>query len=359
MLLAACGNSESNSKATAAPAGMRAEKGEVSVPEAGRRFLVVETLAPSESGAARAYFGRTAFRPKALSVVSAPFAGRVTSVAVEPGQLVREGDTLFTIESGDALGMRAALSSAKLREKLAEEVLARQSEMAKRGVGLEIERFEAEMKLREARAEVERNERNAALLGAGDGTAVHVRTSVAGVVVSVKAARGATVQPGGDPLVEIGNTSGLWIVADAPEGEVAQVPLGARAAITIDALNLSLTGRVAGVAPRSDPETRRTPVYVELERAPAGLRAGLLVRVTVTPRSGPDELWLPVSAVLLKEGGRRFVYLESGAGRYTLRSIEIGDERGGRVRVLRGLLAGERVVMRGGLLLDREAEQLL
>jgi hypothetical protein len=38
--------------------------------------------------------------------------------------------------------------------------------MAKRGVGLEVERFDAEMKAREARSELKRAERSAALAGA-------------------------------------------------------------------------------------------------------------------------------------------------------------------------------------------------
>jgi len=41
------------------------------------------------------------------------------------------------------------------------------------------------------------------------------------------------------------------------------------------------------------------------------------------------------------------------------REIEVTDERGGKVRVLKGLQAGERAVVRGALLVDREAEQLL
>jgi cobalt-zinc-cadmium efflux system membrane fusion protein len=129
--------------------------------------------------------------------------------------------------------------------------------------------------------------------------------------------------------------------------------------VQIAALNVTLQGRVSGIAPRSDPETRRTPFYVELERAPADLRAGLLVRVTVFAPGGEGELWLPVTAVLLKEGGRRVVYVESDPGRFTLREVEVADERGGRVRVLKGLQPGEKVVMRGALLVDREAEQLL
>ena len=91
--------------------------------------------------------------------------------------------------------------------------------------GVSIERAEAELTslingLREARSELERSERNAALVGSGEGTAINVRSPVEGVVVSVKAAPGATVQAGGETLVEIGNPGGLWVVADVPEGEI-------------------------------------------------------------------------------------------------------------------------------------------
>ena len=358
LLLAGCG--EPIPPTTGAPlAGTKQPAGQLTLPGASRQFLSVEPLAPAESSATRTYFGRTAFRPKALSAVTAPFSGRVATVSAEPGQRIRAGATLFTIQSADAGGIRASLDQARIRLRVAEEVLARQTEMVKRGVGLEIERFDAEMKLREARSEVERSERNAALVGSGEGTAINVRSPVEGVVVSVKAARGSTVQAGGETLVEISNTGGLWVVADVPEGEAAQVGKASSAEVTITALNLAVPGKIAGVAPRSDAETRRTPVYVELERAPAELRAGLLVRVSVAIEGGAGELWLPVTAVLLKEGGKRVVYVEEKDGSFSPREIDAGDERGGRVRVLKGLQAGERVVMRGALLVDREAEQLL
>ncbi|HSB21792.1 MAG TPA: efflux transporter periplasmic adaptor subunit, partial [Burkholderiaceae bacterium] len=64
-------------------------------------------------------------------------------------------------------------------------------------------------------------------------------------------------------------------------------------------------------------------------------------------------------AVLLKDGGRRVVYVEGQDGRFSARQVETGEEREGRVHVLKGLVPGERVVMRGALLVDREAEQLL
>jgi cobalt-zinc-cadmium efflux system membrane fusion protein len=357
--LAGCGKSEPQAAAGSSPAQSAAQSHDLKLSESSRKFLVIEPVGGADNAYARTYFGRTAFRPKALSAVTALFAGRVASVAVEPGQAVKAGQTLFVIDSADVLAARTTLDQARLRLRLAEEVLSRQTEMVQRGVGLEVERFDADMKVREAKSELERAQRNAALAGPGEGTKVQVRSPVSGIVVTVKATAGATVQPGGDALVEVGDPKALWIVADAPEGEADLVAKATRAEVSIAALNFKLAGRVAGIAPKSDAETRRTPFYVELEKRPEELRAGMLAQVALSGISGEAQLTLPVTAVLLKEGGRRIVYVEEPSGRFVARNVDVGDERGGRVRVLKGLQPGERVVMRGALLVDREAEQLL
>jgi cobalt-zinc-cadmium efflux system membrane fusion protein len=359
LCITACGEKPAPAKRAEAEGAKAAAGGGVAIADASRQFLTIEVLAPSSGASERSYFGRTAFRPRALSAVTAPFSGRVTSVTAEPGQQVKAGATLFTVESSDAGGIRATLDQARIKVRVAQEGFARQNEMVKRGVGLEVERFEAKMKLREARAELDRAERSAALVGAGQGTAIHVRAPVDGVVVSVKAAPGATVQAGGDALVEIGDPNGLWVVADVPEGEASRIAKAKSVEVLIDALNLKVPAKIVGVAPRSDTETRRTPVYLMLDKAPEDLRAGLLVRVSVALESSDAELWVPVTAVLVKEGSKRVVYVEERGGRFVARPIEAGEERGGRVRVLSGVQPGDRVVTKGALLVDREAEQLL
>ena len=68
---------------------------------------------------------------------------------------------------------------------------------------------------------------------------------------------------------------------------------------------------------------------------------------------------VPVSAVLIKDGKRRVVYVERSDGTFEAREVQTGRNREGRVVILQGLTAGERVVVRGALLLDTQAEQLL
>ena len=82
--------------------------------------------------------------------------------------------------------------------------------------------------------------------------------------------------------------------------------------------------------------------------------AQVMLRVT-----GEEGLAVPVTAVLIKDGKRRVVYVEQPGGGYQAREVQTGRNRDGRVVILSGLKAGERIVVRGALLLDTQAEQLL
>src|SRR6185295_16556006 len=106
--LAGCGKSGPDSSGSANAATNPASK-DLKLAEASRKFLVIEPVGGVEPSGGRAYFGRVAFRPKALSAVTAPFAGRIASVLVEPGQRVHAGTVLFTVESADVLTVRASL----------------------------------------------------------------------------------------------------------------------------------------------------------------------------------------------------------------------------------------------------------
>ncbi|HTD90410.1 MAG TPA: efflux transporter periplasmic adaptor subunit, partial [Burkholderiales bacterium] len=116
--------------------------------------------------------------------------------------------------------------------------------------------------------------------------------------------------------------------------------------------------RVESLSPRVDPESRRAQAYLSLKQRIEGLQAGMLAQITV--RVGNEsEISLPVSAVLIKNGTRRTIYIEKSDGTFEAREVQIGRNRDGRVVILKGVVAGERVVTRGALLLDTQAEQML
>lgn len=359
-LLAAAACTKREAPATAVEAKPAATSGPrpIEVSTAQKQFLAIEAAGASQGGEVLVLPGRVAFRAQAQSAVGAPVPGRVAAVLVRPGEQVKAGAPLLAIDSAEAAAGRSALDQATTRLASAESMFKRQVEMVEKGVGLEVDRQEAEARLREARAEHERARSAAGLIGSGQGNRLTVRAPADGVVMAIRVAVGASVAPGGDPLLELGDPSRLQVVAQVPEGELRRVAAGQDAEIELPALAARVAGKVESFSPKVDPESRRAQLYLALEAKTDGLRAGMLAQVNLRV-TGDGGLSVPIAAVLIKDGKRRVVYVERPDGAFEARDVQTGRNRDGRVMILQGLQAGERIVVRGGLLLDTQAEQLL
>jgi cobalt-zinc-cadmium efflux system membrane fusion protein len=358
VLVAGCEKGSTTVTEPASKTSREAGAPAVRVAEAQKQYLSIEAVAVLQAVDLLELPGRVTFRPQAQSAVGATTAGRVVAVLVQAGQVVKAGAELLTIESADAGAARAALDQAATRLGSAESLLRRQVEMVEKGVGLEFERQEAEARLKEARAEYERARNAADLIGSGLGIRVTVRAPADGVVITIRTAVGATVAPGGEALLELGDPTRLQVVAQVLESDLRRIAIGEEAEVELPGLVARAAARVENFNPRVDPESRRAQVYLALAKRIDGLRAGMLAQVAL--RVGAKAgISVPVSAVLIKDGKRRVVYVERSDGTFEPREVQIGQNRDGRVAILQGLAAGERVVVRGALLLDTQAEQLL
>lgn len=355
--LTACGNQEATEKPKAQvlvhkpgdPAAVTAKQ---------KEFLTIEPAAPSAEADTVNVPGRVAFRPQAQYAVGAVAAGRISAVLVRNGEAVKAGAPLIVIDSSDASAARSALDQAASRLANAEGVYRRNLAMMEKGVGLEIEKLEAETKLKEARAEHERARQSVELLGDGKGLRMTVRAPAPGIVTNIRATVGATVAPGGESLLELGDPSRLQVVAQVSESDLARISVGEAAEVTLPAVGTRLTARVEALNPRVDPDSRRAQVYLGIIGPAANIREGMLAQVTLRA-SAESGVMLPVAAVLIKDGKQRIVYVELPDGKFEPREVQIGRTRDGRIAILKGISPGDRVVVRGALLLDTQAEQQL
>jgi Cu(I)/Ag(I) efflux system membrane fusion protein len=84
------------------------------------------------------------------------------------------------------------------------------------------------------------------------------------------------------------------------------------------------------------------------------LKPEMFVAVDLRIPSAP-LLTVPVDAVL-DSGTRKRVFLDRGEGRFEPREVETGERRDGRIVILRGLNAGEKIAISGVFLLDSETQ---
>ncbi|MBC8066756.1 MAG: efflux RND transporter periplasmic adaptor subunit [Deltaproteobacteria bacterium] len=350
---------ESADAESSRPSNAWPENDGIRLAEASRPYVEVEKVGSGEQGVTVRAPARVVFRDTAISRVGAPIASRVMKLHVQVGDKVKTNDVLATLASPGASDYHAELARARVELGSATGVLKRQEEMIAKGVGREYERAMAEVQVRDAEERVRAAKRNVALLGKSFGGTVIVTSQIEGTVLRRNASVGAQVDPDGEPLFEIGNPKDLWVVADVFQDDLEMLREGAAVTVQIASQAEPRTGTVESIGVLLDTAVRRAPVYISLkERDAKDLKAGMFARAIIESDAS-DTITLPVGAVLIKNGDRTIVYVERDDGTFAAQEVQLGHMFGERVEVISGVSAGTKVAIKGALLLDGAANQLL
>jgi multidrug efflux pump subunit AcrA (membrane-fusion protein) len=73
---------------------------------------------------------------------------------------------------------------------------------------------------------------------------------------------------------------------------------------------------------------------------------------------GDAGLGIPTASVLVKDGGRTVVFVQRDQRTFLAREVQVGPPVRGRAPVLAGLDRADRIVTRGALLIDGQADLL-
>nr|WP_245587233.1 efflux RND transporter periplasmic adaptor subunit [Comamonas composti] len=325
-------------------------------PESLKMLDIAEVAEPQGTQMAWAP-ARVGFAEDRVATVTVPLAARVLSVRAHVGDMVKAGDELATLVSPEALRVRYEVDAARTAHDVAAVEVKRHQTMMDKGVGVDVDLRAAQAKLRETAQELARAQGTAALLGQGGGDRLVLRAPRAGVVAERKAMVGSSFEPGAE-LFLIGDPEAMNVVADVFESDLPGIRLGSAVQVEVPQLAKPLQGKVRHLGATLDKESRRAAVIVQLDAQNPVLRAGMQARVGVQV-SNQHEMLIPVTAVLIKDESRSIVFVQTGEQRFEARTVNLGHPGRGLVPVISGLKVGEKIVIRGGLLLDGAASQLL
>ncbi len=324
------------------------------------------TLVPVEPRAAVAYRlnARLVWNEDATVRIYSPVTGRVQSVVVTLGETVTKNAALAKIDSPDLGQAQADFHKAEADLRLAEHALARARSLFEHGAiaGKDLEA--AEDGYANAQSEQQRSAARLTLYGTSaagnvDGLFV-LHAPLGGVVVEKNLNVGQEVRSDqmlanmpqlSAPLFVVSDPGRLSIVLDATEHDLAVLRPSLTFQIRTAAFpGRTFPGRVEWISDALDPATRRLTVRGAVDNADRLLKAEMFVTVEFEAAAGPG-LAVPANAVIMK-GDRHFVFVEDQPGSYARREIVVGAEQNGRIVVLRGLDAGQRVVTDGSVLLE-------
>lgn len=297
-------------------------------------------------------------RPWREADVRAQVPGTVTDIRVERGDRVAAGQVMAVL---DAAGIRSQAAGAEAQVAAARAAVAlalRQLESARRlheaGALSDIDLQSAEAGYESAQAQLAAARAQAA--GATESAErATIRSPIDGEVSQRVVNEGEAVQPS-QALFRVVNSESLELYGQIPVTQAIHVRSGMPVEFTVDVLpGRTFDGAVAQVEPTADRDTRQVGVYLRIPNGDRELLGGVFASGRVLTLTREEALVVPEAAVR-REGDRSFVWVvEDGRARRREVTTGVRDPESGRVQILAGVEAGDRVITVPGNLQDGDA----
>lgn len=299
-----------------------------------------------------------------MNRIGTPVAGRVSSLRVEEGQVVRKSDLLALLQSAGLNEAQLELLKALSQQMVSKRSVDRAHLLLKGGVigAAELQRREAE--LAQATAELEAARDELGLLGFPPEdlaelektrqihSIARITATMDGTIIHRRVTLGQVVQPA-DTAFEVADLSNLWIIADVPEQAAGGILAGQEVTAEISALGGErVSGRLSFVSALVNPETRTVMVRMNLPNPQGRYKPAMLATLTIQGQS--EERILVPEAAVVREGDGEFVFVQRQPGVFRLTPVAAAQTWRGQRVILGGLAGGETVVSEGAFHLNNE-----
>ncbi|MCS6627052.1 efflux RND transporter periplasmic adaptor subunit [Roseibacterium beibuensis] len=312
---------------------------------AGIRIVSVQSGGGGETRLA----GRVEAAPDAQAAVGAALGGRIERLLVAPGSVVRTGQPIAIVVSGDGAALRADADAAAAEARAASAARTRDVNLFDQGVVArqEVEASQARAAAAEAQARATRA-RVAAAGGPNASGRATIVTPISGVVTALRVGLGGVVQQG-DPVATISNPNRVELVFNAPAALAATVRPGAPLTVR-GADGAEYSAVVTAVAPGADAQSGST--LIRARASGVAPPPGSAVSGSVITGGGAGGLSVPAEAVQTVDGAS-VVFVATPTG-FRAQPVVPGRQAGDQIEIVRGLTGSERIAGANAFLLKAE-----
>ncbi|AXI03125.1 efflux RND transporter periplasmic adaptor subunit [Aquirhabdus parva] len=319
--------------------------------------LVVTPVSDAASSNVITVPGVVEANPASTVNILSPLTGRLVALHVKLGDVVKKGQVLAVISSPDLAQAQTDAVKAKDALDLANRTLVRAKGINSIGANATKDIEAAESGRVQAQAEYERAQARLTTLGSnthdkGSQSALLTITApTSGAVTALNVGSGAYLNDSTAALMTISNLDRIWVSANIPEDLSANIRQGLSADVTLPAYpDQTFHGTIDSVSAVLDADTRRSKARISFANTDGKLKPNMFAAVKIAI-AAQKQLSVPPSALLMNNDDTT-VFVEVQPGVYKRRVVELGVEDANRVQILSGLTAGDRIVIRGGVLLN-------
>ncbi|HNP52260.1 MAG TPA: efflux RND transporter periplasmic adaptor subunit [Nitrosomonas nitrosa] len=270
--------------------------------------------------------------------VSNELAGKVTAIQFESGQSVKKGQLLVKLDT--------STDEAELKGLQADELLAQvQLKRSKQLLG---QQFISQSAYDLNRAQLAQAQ-SAVTAKQSVISKKHIRAPFDGKL-GIRLVDLGQYLAEGSAIVSLQKLDPIYVDFTLPEQYLADLTIGQDLTITVQAYpGKTFHGEISAIHPAIDIGTRSIAIRATIKNLDQVLRPGMFADVQILSSQQKAVLTLPDTAITYNPYGESVFVIKSGEQGLTVQrqQIETGETRTGRVQIVRGLAAGDRVVSAG------------
>jgi cobalt-zinc-cadmium efflux system membrane fusion protein len=312
--------------------------------------------------------GAIDFNENLLVQVFSQYPGKIQKAFFNAGDDVKQGETLFTIDSPDLLQAESTLLASAGVLELQKRTLARLSMLLKAGGSAQKDVDQATSDEQTAEGNFKAAQNSVRIFGKTDeeidrivterkvDSTLLVPSPISGKVVARNAAPGFLTQPGNAPApFLIADLSTMWMVANVIETDAPAYKLGQQVEVRVPAYpGKVFKGRVTTLGAMIDPNSHRQLVRSEIEDPEHLLRSGMFASFVIRVGDPVRSLAVPAEGLVREGDGTMTVWVTSDSRRFLRRTVKVGLQQDGWTQILEGLSPGETAVTDGAVFLSNK-----
>jgi cobalt-zinc-cadmium efflux system membrane fusion protein len=304
--------------------------------------------------------------------------GRVISVAVLPGAVVRRGSVLGELHShmvhetvgalvqafADVDRQRSAVVFATQAQQRYHHLYSIQASSLEESQRSDQDLLQAQKMLVDAETNVRMEREHLSELlqvrpesltptNLYDKELIPMRSPIDGVVIARNVTVGQVVATGFEAFV-ISNLHSIWVTASVNEKDLPLVRVGVPAEVVSQGYPGQIfRGRVGMIGDLLDPQTRTVPVRIVVPNPGILLRPGMFASAHITESQTDAALFVPEEA-LQDINGMRVVFTTTDGTTFKARTVNIGTRSQGKVQIIDGLGPQDHIVVKGAFMVKSE-----
>lgn len=278
--------------------------------------------------------------------------GVVERTYFSTGDKVQKGQKLIDFRSTELSSLYSDFVILEAEVKVAEREMERVRSLYEDNMLSEKEYFEAQSKLRQTQASLQKTRTDMAVFDINDESGTFsIKSPMTGYIVEKNVASGSTISSGSEPLFIVADLSTIWVIANIYAGDLGFVHEGMEASFTILSYpGETFHGKINNISQVFDPEEKTLKARIIMKNDEFKFKPEMTTLVKLKNENNIKLISIPDDAVIF-DNNKYYVVIETSSGNFDIRGINIHGHSKGNTYVLSGIDENENIVIKNQLLI--------